>query len=184
MKDSDEISSFHGIQFDRRNDVIKMSQSMYLKNIFKKFDIENCKPRATACELYYKDEANKKRSSTRRDHQQEEILKNGGTFTLFDNLHSTRFDLCCDKIATTFIYTRQTQSDWVLLKHVFQYIKDTVNYCLTFLKSDLNLSTYCDAEWASSLENRHCISDYCFMPFRHAKLSIWHYLLHVKKLHI
>ena len=28
-----------------------------MKNIFKKFDMENCKTKATSCELYYKDEA-------------------------------------------------------------------------------------------------------------------------------
>ena len=52
MKDWDEISSFFGIQYDRRNDITEMSQSIYLKNILKKFDIKNCKPGATPCKSY------------------------------------------------------------------------------------------------------------------------------------
>ena len=31
--------SFFGMQFDRRNDVMETSQSMYLKTVRKKFDI-------------------------------------------------------------------------------------------------------------------------------------------------
>ena len=58
MKDLDEISSFLGMQFGRRNDIIKMRQSMYSKNILRKFGMENWKPRLTPCESYYKDEAN------------------------------------------------------------------------------------------------------------------------------
>ena len=53
MIDLGEISSFLGIQFDRRNGIIKMSQSMYLRNTFKKFDMENSKPRANPCETYF-----------------------------------------------------------------------------------------------------------------------------------
>ena len=60
--DLDEISSFLGTQFNRRNDVIEMSQSVYLKTILKKLNMENGKPRATPSETYlspcYKDEAN------------------------------------------------------------------------------------------------------------------------------
>ena len=50
-----------------------------------------------------------------------------------------------------------------MLKHVFRYVKHTVDCCLTFCKedSDLQLSAYCDADWASSLEDRHSISSYC-----------------------
>ena len=62
VEDLGEICSFLGKQHERRNDVIETSQSMCLKNILKKSDMENCRPRATPCETdlssCYKDKAN------------------------------------------------------------------------------------------------------------------------------
>ena len=59
--------------------------------------------------------------------------------------------------------SKPNAGDWLMLKHVFRYVKHTVDYCLTFCKgdSDLQLSAYCHADWASSLENKHNISGYC-----------------------
>ena len=45
MKDFGGISSFLGVQQDRRNDVMEMAQFMYLKNILKKIKMEKCKPK-------------------------------------------------------------------------------------------------------------------------------------------
>ena len=62
VEDLGEICSSVGKQRERRNDVIETGQSMCLKNILKKSDMQNCRPRATPCEtdlsLCYKDEAN------------------------------------------------------------------------------------------------------------------------------
>ena len=62
MEDLGEICSSVGKQRERRNDVIETGQSMCLKNILKKSDMQNCRPRATPCETdlssCYKDEAN------------------------------------------------------------------------------------------------------------------------------
>ena len=54
-------------------------------------------------------------------------------------------------------------SDWIMLKHVFRYISNTVNYKLTFCKTGGNFRffAYCDADWASSLDDRCSISGYC-----------------------
>jgi len=54
-------------------------------------------------------------------------------------------------------------SNWIIFKHVFRYVKHTVDCKLTFRKSptDLRLFTFCDAKWASSLDVRWSISGYC-----------------------
>ena len=52
--------------------------------------------------------------------------------------------------------------DLLLLKHVFQYIKKTINYSLVFRKTEcLKLIGYCDADWPSNLDNRCSIKGYC-----------------------
>ena len=57
MKDLGEISYFLGIDFTREDGKIKMSQERYLKRILEKFDMQDCKPRSTPCELKLNDES-------------------------------------------------------------------------------------------------------------------------------
>jgi len=69
---------------------------------------------------------------------------------------------CVTKTVAALVETTPEWS-WIMLKHVFQYIKRTLEYELTFRKcpNDLRLVAYCDADWASSLDDRHSISGYC-----------------------
>ena len=108
------------------NDIIKMSQYIYLKNILKKFDMKNCKSRTTPCESYYKDEANNDVISKKKYWKMVGIL-----------VHL----MICTQPNLSYVLTKllhhlskPKSSDWVLLTHVFQYIKGIVNYCLTFQK--------------------------------------------------
>ena len=59
--------------------------------------------------------------------------------------------------------SKPNAGDWLMLNHVFRYVKHIVDYWLIFRKgeSDLQLSAYCDADWASSLEDKHSISGCC-----------------------
>ena len=123
MKDLDEIYLFLWIQFDRRNNVIEMGQSMYLKNILKKFDIRNCEPRATPWEIclssYYKDEA-------------KDVIEKKKYWEMVGSLVylmiCTQPDLSNSVTKLSQHLSKPNNSDWVLLKHVFQYIKGTVHY--------------------------------------------------------
>ena len=49
-----------------------------------------------------------------------------------------------------------------MLKHVFHYIKHTIEYKLAFHKStnELRMSAYSDADWASSKDHRRSITGY------------------------
>ena len=51
MKDLGPISWFLGIQFRQTNSGIEMNQSFYLKGILERFNMSDCKPRSTPCEL-------------------------------------------------------------------------------------------------------------------------------------
>ena len=78
--------------------------------------------------------------------------------------------MTCTRPDLSYVITKLSQhlscpdaADWVMLKHTLRYIKHTSGYCLTFRKSvaDLRLIAYCDADWASSLIDRHSITGYC-----------------------
>ena len=49
------------------------------------------------------------------------------------------------------------------MKHVLRYLRGTLQYELCYRKcDDARIKGFCDADWASSTEDRHSISGYCF----------------------
>ena len=67
------------------------------------------------------------------------------------------------------------EGDWIMLKHVFRYLRGTSEYQLSYRKNPdgLQLLGYCDADWASSLDNRRSISGYCISLSSSGSLISW-----------
>ena len=51
MTDLGQLSWFLGKQFECENNTIKMNQWRYIEKILSKFDMAECKPRLTPCEM-------------------------------------------------------------------------------------------------------------------------------------
>ena len=70
--------------------------------------------------------------------------------------------------------SKPTKAHLSLAKHVLKYIKGTLNYCLTFKKSDvpLKLIGYCDSDWGTS-EDRRSITGYGFQLSEQGPLISW-----------
>ena len=91
------------------------------------------------------------------------------------------YAMTCTRPDLSFVVMKLSQNlsnpracDLLLLKHVFQYIKKTIDYSLTFRKTEnLKLIGYCDADWASNLENRRSITGYCFSLCKFGPVISW-----------
>ena len=73
-------------------------------------------------------------------------------------------------------YTQNTTKDhWTAVEHVLWYISGTLDYTLSFTKSEdgLDLIGYCDADWAGSTEDRKSTSDYSFFLNRNSACISW-----------
>ena len=51
MTDLGQLSWYLGIQLECKNNTIKMNQSRYIEKILSKFDMADCKPHSTPCEM-------------------------------------------------------------------------------------------------------------------------------------
>ncbi|XP_057299273.1 uncharacterized protein LOC130629914 [Hydractinia symbiolongicarpus] len=163
MKDLGTLSSFLGIDFERGIDYVTMSQSRYLKNVLIRFSLNDCKPRNTPCEqnpaAYILDET----SDTEKTDNDTKLYR--------QMVGSIVYAMTCSRPDLSYVVTKLSQhlskpenSDCIMLKHVFRYIKNTVSYTFTFRKlnhKEFRLYAFCDANWASSLDNRRSITGYC-----------------------
>ena len=68
----------------------------------------------------------------------------------------TRPDICWIVMVSPQYLSKPLQEQWVVAKHVFHYLKGTLDYELCYRKcsKDLRLTGYSDADWASSTNDR------------------------------
>ena len=69
--------------------------------------------------------------------------------------------LCCNIVVS--IYVKPTNAHLNMAKNVLRYIKNTLNFCLRFMKGkgQMELSGCSDSDWGGS-EDRRSITGYCF----------------------
>src|SRR6218665_1698016 len=89
-------------------------------------------------------------------------------------MSATRPDLCFIVSYLSQFMSKPRKIHMTMAKHVLRYLKRTINYGLTFRKSDadLNLIGYCDADWANS-KDCHSITGYVFMLADTGSLISW-----------
>ena len=65
--------------------------------------------------------------------------------------------------------------DLVMAKHVLRYLKGAKEYELCFKRYDgeLSLIAYSDADWASSFDDRHSATGYCFSLNENGSPVVW-----------
>lgn len=167
MKDLGEISSFLGIKFTRENNVIKMSQSKYVEKLLTKFNMYNCKPRSTPCEMG----VNKYAQSD--DDLADAKLYREMVGSLIYIMTSTRPDLCYIVTTLSQYMARPTIVHLTMAKHVLRYLKGTIDQCLIFKKSaNLSLIGFCDADWGNSVDRRS-ITGYVFSLSSNSSSISW-----------
>lgn len=157
MKKLDSVKNFLGINITRNIDnTITIDQSRAIRNLIKKFNLEDCKVVKTPVEK----DLNLKRNldlENKTDLPYKELLG-----SLMYIMLGTRPDICfCVSYFGQF-QDCATNEHFTHLLRVLKYLKFTVDLKLVFKISDRNLIGYCDADWANSLDDRKSISGFCF----------------------
>ena len=170
MKDLGVISCFLGIDFSRENTgEIKMSQSRYIDKILSRFGLEDCKPRATPCEPGMVKVVNEDTELADAKLYREMVG------SLIYIMTGTRPDLCYAVTLLSQYMSKPTVTHLTMAKHAFRYLKGTRELGLVYKKSvdGLNVTGHCDADWASSLADRHSITGYGFRLTGNGPLISW-----------
>lgn len=143
------------LDFDRKNNVITVSQEEYIDKLLVKFKMEECKPVKTPIEM-------------KLDH----LYTEGGKQidVPYQNLIGslmylavlTRPDISFSISLLSQFNNCYSEVHWQCAKRVLRYLKGTKSYCLKFCKDDINLEGFADADWANNLKDRKSYTGYVF----------------------
>ena len=151
-----------------------MNQSHYLKGVLQRFNMADCKPKITPCEVnlqvyddHHQDSSSDKTQDTRR---YREIVG-----SLVYAMTCSRPDLAWIVTKLSQHLNNPTEADWITIKHVLRYIKGSLNHKLVFKKSKDSLEAigYSDSDWASSKENRKSTTGFCFTLNSEGPMISW-----------
>lgn len=158
MKDLGLISNFLGINFEVKDNCIKMNQSNFVDKIVKKFNLENSNPKSLPCSIGSNFNNNVKSPELTEVNLFRKMLG-----SLIYLMTCTRPDLSYVISKLSQYMAKPTNEHLNMCKNVIKYIKGTSNYSLVYKKStnELDIQGYCDSDWGG-LENRHSMSGYLF----------------------
>ncbi|CAM1292454.1 Uncharacterised protein r2_g164 [Pycnogonum litorale] len=169
MKDLGKLSWFLGIEFNRENDYIEMHQRVYVEKILSRFQMNDCKPKATPCEIGI--------NKIKVDESEELETPNAYRAivgSLIYVMTGTRPDLCYIVTKLSQYMANPKQVHLNIAKRVLRYLKCALDHGLKFQRSDtpLKLIGFCDSDWGSS-DDRCSISGYCFRLCPDGSLISW-----------
>ena len=115
MKDLGKLGHFLGIDFNQSEDCVTMSQTKYVEKILERFNMQDCKPRATPCEqkLNYTDDAVLSDVTKYRE----------AVGSLIYLTVCTRPDLSYIVSKLSQYFSKPTEQQWSTVKHVLRYLK-------------------------------------------------------------
>eukprot|EP00253_Pinus_taeda_P011574 PITA_11574 len=160
-----ELTYFLGLQIQQNEGGIFLSQTKYLKEILKKYGMEDskpvCTPMTTGCNLSTNDESTTVHQPTYRSMIGSLLYLTG---TRPDIMHAVgivgRFQ------------ENPKETHLQVVKRIFKYLQGTQNYGLWYLgDTDLTRHAYTNADWDGSVDDRKSTSGGAF--FMGSRLVSW-----------
>ncbi|RVW44415.1 Retrovirus-related Pol polyprotein from transposon RE1 [Vitis vinifera] len=168
LKDLGDIDYFLGIQVKHTSAGMHLSQAKYISNLLQKTKMLHVKPVPTPM-------------------VSNQSLSNSGSAP-FNNTQLYRSIVGALQYATitrpdiTYSVNRVCQfmqapltAHWKAVKRILRYLAGTLHHGLHLQHSSnsyLNITGFCDADWASDVDDRHSTSGYCL--FLGPNLVSWH----------
>ena len=140
-----ELKFFLGLQISQLNDGIFISQSKYIKEMLKKFGMEDCKPVSTPMITGCK------------------LSKDDGSKEVDQNLYRSMIGSLPDVMQAVGLVARfqanPKEAHVLGIQRIFRYLKKKIEFGHWYLKGNkLTLVAYTDADWAGSIHDRNSTS--------------------------
>ena len=160
-----ELTYFLGLQVQQNQDGIFLLQTKYLKQILKKYGMEDLKPVCTPMVIGCSLSANN-----------ESVVVHQPTYRSMIGsllyLTGTRPDIMHAVGIVGRLQANPKEAHLQAVKRIFKYLQGTKNYGLWYPRgTNLTLHAYTDVDWAGSMDGRKCTS--CGAFFMGPRLVSW-----------
>ncbi|XP_049932797.1 uncharacterized mitochondrial protein AtMg00810-like [Nymphaea colorata] len=159
MKELGDLRFFLGVEIDRHNNRLTLTQQKYTLDLLKKSGMSDCKPVGTPSVL-------NQRLSAQDGELYEDPTQYRSIVGALQYLTFTRPDIiyAVNQVSQFMHAPRDTHMDAV--KRILRYLKGTVGDGLVYGKSENittghQLMTFTDADWAGDPDQRKSISGFC-----------------------
>ena len=145
------------IKRDRINRTLSIDQSLYLSNVLKRFQMENC------CAVSTPLETGRKFCKRNDDEAFDIKLYQQAIGCLNYICNTTRPDISAAVGVLSQFVTDPSVDHWTGVKRILRYLKGTLDYGLIFGDDGRNLLVgFSDADWAGDIDSRRSTSGYIF----------------------
>jgi len=168
MSDLGEAEYILGIkvQRDRPQRSIYLSQQSYIEEVLQRFDMHNSKPVDTPMHT----DTKLTKPADDEPHSSPSIPYQSAVGSLMYALTCTRPDIAFAVSTVSRFSSRYTEQHWKAVKRIMRYLQRTKHYRLRLGSSidssssppSIELSAYCDADWASDPVQRRSTAGYAF----------------------
>ena len=150
LKDLGPLTYFLGLQIEYTSSGLFVHQSKYALGLLTKFNMLDCKPCLTPCS-----------PTAHVSSQTSPLLPDPTIFRSMvgglQYLTFTRPDLAYSVQQVCQFMSHPTQHHLVVAKRILRYLKGTLHHGINFQAGSLDLSAYCDADWAGDPLDRKSI---------------------------
>lgn len=158
MKDIGMAKHCIGIRISQEKNNIDLDQSVYIQNVLRRFGMENCKPVGTPCDTNQKlkiTDVNEENSLVGKVPYQEAVG------CLLFLAQATRPDIAFAVNNVSRFNNNHAQIHWQAVKRIMRYLSATIAMKLRYMKGHTsNIQAYCDADWASDVDQRKSCSGF------------------------
>ncbi len=158
MKDMGRAKSCLGIRLTYTDSGIALDQSNYINEILQNFGMQDSKPMGTPS-----DTSQKLSSAITLGEEKNDVPYQQVVGCLLYLSQCTRPDIAYAINDVSRFNGKHAEIHWKAVKRILRYLKGTVNYKLSYRKSeDYMISGYTDADWASDIDSRRSCTGYVF----------------------
>jgi hypothetical protein len=170
LEDEFEMSDLGGLHYclgveferDHANRTITMSQSKYIEEVLKRFNMEECKPIGTPLDVNSKLLKLTKEEFQGVQEEMQGIPYKTAVGSLMYAMVGTRPDLAFLVSMVSQFMSRAGPSHWMAVKRIMRYLKGILDLKLCLGGKDVSLRGYYDAHWGGDANERRSTTGYVF----------------------
>ena len=166
MKNLDEAKECLGFEIKRdfSKGKIWVSQSKYINEILKKFNMADCNPVTTPLDVNQKLSKEMSPQTPEEISEMQNIPYQQAVGSLLYAAHGTRPDIAFAVSVVARFNNNPGRPHWNAVKRIFRYLKGTCEFGVEFSKDPKSdIVGYCDSDWASDIDERRSVTGYTFV---------------------